>query len=148
MVVRARGGRDRRGRRREVRWRRHADLGGERIHHVCLSTRSLPRRQSSTVGRCLWDRIVPPSLPRHLAQIVALFLRSGEFLLKKGIFLAQLFVLLLQSLGDILQGHIAFDFPLLVLLYSSLEFCELGLLAFTKGTLSRPKNLVRTCQHV
>jgi len=44
-------------------------------------------------------------------------------------------VLLFESLCNILQGDVTLDISLLVQLYTSLEFSEVRLLAFTEGTL-------------
>ena len=81
------------------------------------------------VGR-LGGELVAWPLPR-----CALGLVLCDLLLEKGVFPAELIVLVLEALGDVLESNIAFDLTLLVGLDTGLQLCELGLLAFSKGTL-------------
>lgn len=65
-------------------------------------------------------------------------LELGDLVFELEVLLAQLLVLLLETLGYVLEGDVPFDLALLVLLYSGLEFGELGLFALTESTLCCP----------
>ena len=58
-----------------------------------------------------------------------------KLLFEEGVLFAELVVLLLETLGDVLESDVALDFALLVLLHASLELGELRLLAFAESTL-------------
>lgn len=58
-----------------------------------------------------------------LLGILLLLLELGDLLLEGGVLLSKLVVLLLQSLGNVLQGDVPLDFPLLVGENPSLELC-------------------------
>lgn len=94
--------------------------------------------------------LLSPTLFSQLLQSIAFPLGLGESLPKKGVLLLQLLVLLLQTFGNILQGNIAFNLPLLVLLHASLEVCKLRLLALTECSLCRPADIfgLRLAVHV
>lgn len=58
-----------------------------------------------------------------LLGILLLLLELGDLLLEGGVLLSKLVVLLLQSLGNVLQSDVPLDFSLLVGENPSLELC-------------------------
>jgi hypothetical protein len=58
-----------------------------------------------------------------LLGMLLLLLELGDLLLEGGVFLSKLVVLLLQSLGNVLQSDVPLDFSLLVGENPSLELC-------------------------
>lgn len=91
------------------------------------------RKESGGRGRrgcvVIWSLLV-------LAEkLIAFLLHSSNFLPEYLILFAEVLVLLLHLLGDVLQSDIALDFPLFVRMQASLKLGELSLLAFTKSTL-------------
>ena len=67
----------------------------------------------------------------------------GDLLSEKVVLGAELFVLFLETFGDVLEGDVAFDLALLILLHTSLELGELRLLSLAKGALCSPINGVQ-----
>ena len=73
-----------------------------------------------------------------LLGLLLLLLESGDLFLESRVLLPKLVVLLLQSLGNVLQSDVPLDFSLLVGENPSLELCQLRLLALPKRTLRSP----------
>lgn len=88
----------------------------------------------------MWG-LVAPSFARHLAKTIPLLLDGSKLLLEESVLLAKLLVLLLQTLGHVLQGDVSLYFTLLVLLDLELQLGQLVLLAFAERTLRSPDGL-------
>lgn len=130
VVGRWRGGD---GRRRIVR--RRDIVAGKRIHGIGPRSLSLACWHLEAVTRSRGTRLLPPTFARELSKGVSLFLRCRKLLVELCVLLAQLVVLFLQPLGDILESNIPFDLSLLVLLNPHLQFCELRLFPLTESPL-------------
>lgn len=79
--------------------------------------------------------VIPPAFAVVVGRSVGILLGFRELVLQDGVLAAEHLVLLLETLGDALEGDIALDLPLLVSLEAGLEIGELGLLAFTESAL-------------
>lgn len=80
-------------------------------------------------------RVAMRSLLVPVDKFVAFQLQSNDFLPEYQILFAEVLVLVLHLLGDVLQSDITLDFSLFVRMQTGLKLCELCLLAFAKSAL-------------
>ena len=72
-------------------------------------------------------------------------LDGGKLLLEKSVLLAKLFIFFLETLRDVLQGNVALDLPLLILLDLCLQLGKLTLLALAESALRGSANTLSDC---